>query len=117
MPCDGVAVAAVKVALPEVGRDLEKPEVATAAADLLRGQGLQAEARGGSLVVGGYVLRCTGGRITGYAPAWVVNKVREAYERVAGVLTQERLAALIARQVEAEEQTWAQGHLVLRANL
>lgn len=117
MPCDGVAVAKVKVALSEVVQDLERPEALGAVAELLRGQGRQVKVEGRALMVDRYVLRCSRGRVSGYAPAEVVGAVRQAFEQVAGVLAQERLAALIAQQAEVESRSWVEGYLVLQVNL
>lgn len=115
MPCDGVAVARVKVSLPEAGGLLGTPEALEAVASLLRARGYEAEVLGSAVAVNGSVYRYAAGSVAGRGPA--LAEVRRAFEEVGQVLAQERLADMVARNVSVEDRAWAQGHLVLRVRL
>jgi hypothetical protein len=117
MPCDGVAVATVKVALPEVEELLASPEALEAVASLLRQKGYVVAVTRSGLAIDGRPVAYRNGTVSSRLDRNALNDVADAFRQVGTVLCQERLADMVAQSVPVEARTWVQGSLVLRVSL
>lgn len=114
MPCDGVTVAYLNVAAAE--ELLETPEAVQAVATLLLNTKVVGQ---NTLEVQGHRVEITRYGVRGYrVPRAVLDAVQKACTEVAGVLTQEKVAAEIARNAQVAEKRYAaNGYLVMKVNL
>lgn len=117
MPCNGIAVATVKCAVPEVVELLTQPENLAAVATLLKERGHNAVIVNKTLIVNNVAVSIRGTTVSAKLPQRIVQDIRQAIEEMAGVLTQYYVANIIQENTIVTSQTYSNGYLVLQVNL
>lgn len=117
MPCDGIAVATVKCAVPKVMKLLAEPENLQAVAYLLREKGYEARVVNRTLMVNNVVVSIRDTVIIATLPPKVIQDIQQAAEAILGILTQNYLAGILQENLEVTGQTYSNGYLVLQVNL
>lgn len=108
MPCNGIAVATVKCAVPEATNLLTYPENLGAVTRLLQKKGYSAAVLNKTLLVNNVAISIQRTTISAALPENVIQDIRQTLEKVAGI---------IQKNVTATGQTYANGYLVLQVNL